>query len=156
MRSPKKRMPAKKQKLPNMATTLGSGFNGVTAQDIRDLSPDTITIDTNTITNYSIDTTAYSWNQPYSNYTLTGTVGASGTVEIDTDGLTMKESCDIKIGERSLKDFMDRVEERLGILRPNPELEEKWANLKGLRQAYIDLEKEIIEKEKMWKILKET
>lgn len=132
-----------------MATTLGSGLNGIGVDDI-------LTIDTNTITNYSIDTGAYTWSQPYSNYTLTGTVGASGTVEIDTDGLTMKESCDIKIGDRSLKDFMDRVEERLGILRPNPELEEKWENLKGLRQAYMDLEKEIIEKEKMWKILKET
>lgn len=149
MRSPKKRTPAKKQKLPNMANTLSGGLNGIGVDDI-------LTIDPNTITNYSIDTTAYSWNQPYSNYTLTGTVGSSGTVNIDTDGMTLQESCDIKIGNRSLKDFMDRVEERLGILRPNPELEEKWANLKGLRLAYMDLEKEIIEKEKMWKILKET
>ena len=145
-------MPAKKQKLPNMATTLGSGLNGISVDDILTIDTSTITIDASTLTNSS----AYTWSQPYSNYTLTGTVGASGTVEIDTGGLTMKESCDIKIGDRSLKDFMDRVEERLGILRPNPELEEKWENLKGLRQAYMDLEKEIIEKEKMWKILKES
>ena len=148
-------MPAKKQKLPNMATTLGSGLNGTSVDDILTIDASTITIDANTFTNSS----NYTWSQPYSNYTITtgtSTVGAGGTVNIDADGMTLQESCDIKIGERSLKDFMDRVEERLGILRPNPELEEKWANLKGLRQAYMDLEKEIIEKEKMWKILKET
>jgi hypothetical protein len=146
----------KKQKPPNMATTLGSGFNGVTAQDIIDLSPDTITIDDSLITSITVPSTAYTWAQPYSNYTLTGTVGSSGTVEINTDGLTMKETCDIKIGDRSLKEFMDSVEQRLGILRPNPELEDKWENLKGLRKAYMDLEAEILEKEKMWNILKKA
>ena len=152
MRSLKKRTPAKKQKLPNMANTLSGGLNGIGVDDI-------LTIDTNTINNYSINSSAYTWSQPYSGYTITtgtSTVGSGGTVNINTDGMTLEESCDIKIGERSLKDFMDRVEERLGILRPNLELEEKWENLKGLRQAYMDLEKEIIEKEKMWKILKET
>jgi hypothetical protein len=141
-------MPAKKQKLPNMANTLSGGLNGISVDDIL--------IDTNTITNYSIGTGAYTWNQSYDNYTITTAATTSvGTVNINTDGMTLEESCDIKIGDRSLKDFMDRVEERLGILRPNPELEEKWENLKGLRQAYMDLEKELVEKEKMWKILKE-
>jgi hypothetical protein len=139
-----------------MATTLGSGFNGVTAQDIIDLSPDTITIDDPLITSITVPSTAYTWAQPYSNYTLTGTVGSSGTVEINTDGITMEPQADIKIGDRSLKEFMDSVEQRLGILRPNTELEEKWENLKGLRKAYMDLEAEILEKEKMWNILKKA
>jgi hypothetical protein len=53
-----------------------------------------------------------------------------------------------------LSDRLDKIEERLGILRPNEELEEKWDNLRALRNAYLDLEAEIIEKEKIWKILK--
>ena len=53
-----------------------------------------------------------------------------------------------------LSDRLDKIEERLGILRPNEELEEKWDNLRALRNAYMELEAEIKEKEKMWGILK--
>jgi hypothetical protein len=61
---------------------------------------------------------------------------------------------DLKLQGKSLKDSLDRIEARLAILRPNEELEEKWDQLRGLRQMYIELEQEIIEKEKMWSILK--
>jgi len=61
---------------------------------------------------------------------------------------------DLKLQGKSLKDSLDRIEERLAILRPNEELEEKWDQLRGLRQMYMELEAEIIEKEKMWSILK--
>lgn len=54
----------------------------------------------------------------------------------------------------SLSDRLDKIEEKLAILRPNEELEAKWENLRGLRKAYMELEAEIIEKEKMWAILK--
>ena len=54
----------------------------------------------------------------------------------------------------SLTERLDKIEERLAILRPNEELEEKWENLRALGQAYRELEKEIIEKQKMWAILK--
>lgn len=61
---------------------------------------------------------------------------------------------DLKIQGKSLKESLDRIEERLAILRPNEELEEKWEQLRGLRKLYMELEAEIIEKEKMWSILK--
>jgi hypothetical protein len=64
------------------------------------------------------------------------------------------ENPDIKFGDRSLVDFMDKVEERLGILRPNEELENRWNQLKELRKQYVELEKDLIEKEKMWELLK--
>jgi hypothetical protein len=64
------------------------------------------------------------------------------------------ENPDIKFGDRSLVDFMDKVEERLGILRPNEELENRWDQLKELRKQYVELEKDLIEKEKMWELLK--
>ena len=54
----------------------------------------------------------------------------------------------------SLSERLDRIEEKLAILRPNEELEAKWENLRGLRKAYMELEKEIIEKQSMWDILK--
>lgn len=54
----------------------------------------------------------------------------------------------------TLSERLDKIEERLGILHPNEELEEKWEQLRGLRKMYMELEAEIKEKEKMWSILK--
>lgn len=61
---------------------------------------------------------------------------------------------DVTIKGKSIADSLGRIEERLAILRPNEELESKWENLRGLRKAYMDLEAEIKEKEKIWGILK--
>jgi hypothetical protein len=121
--------------------SLMNGVNGILAQDIM----------SSTMTNGSTYATGTSWSQDYSFSNV-----ISGNVHISGDGITMEPQADIKIGDRSLKEFMDSVEQRLGILRPNPELEDKWENLKGLRKAYMDLEAEILEKEKMWNILKKA
>ena len=93
-----------------------------------------------------------------------GTTTGSGMYTIATDpnlnGATLKVQGDadfegdLKLQGKSLKDSLDKIEERLAILRPNDELEEKWENLRGLRKMYMELEAEIIEKEKMWAILK--
>ena len=61
---------------------------------------------------------------------------------------------DVKIKGKDLADMFEKIEERLAILHPNPELEEKWDNLRALRNAYMELEAEIKEKEKIWGILK--
>ena len=60
----------------------------------------------------------------------------------------------VKIKGKDLAEMFENIESRLAILHPNPELEEKWENLRALRNAYTELEAEIIEKEAMWKILK--
>ena len=61
---------------------------------------------------------------------------------------------DLKLKGRSLSDTLDAIERRLAILKPNVELEEKWNKLKELGDEYRKLEAEIIEKEKVWSILK--
>ena len=96
-------------------------------------------------------------------YTTTGTGGLNwATISADTNlnghTLDVKGNAnfegDVKIKGKSINDSLERIEERLAILRPNEELESKWDNLRALRKAYLDLEAEIIEKEKIWKILK--
>jgi hypothetical protein len=98
-------------------------------------------------------------------YTVAGSNGSSAmwsdTVTISAaphPSLAVKGDAtfegDVKINGKSIGDSLERIEERLAILRPNEELEEKWENLRGLRKMYMDLEAEIIEKEKMWGILK--
>jgi hypothetical protein len=61
---------------------------------------------------------------------------------------------DVKIKGKSIAETLNKLEERLAILHPNPELEDRWEELKELGKRYRELEKEIIEKEKMWDILK--
>ena len=86
-----------------------------------------------------------------------GTSWSTGTtVHIDADGLTMKEGADIKIGGKSLCEAIEKIEERLGILKPNPDLESRWDKLKELRNQYVEMERDLLEKEKLMKILKET
>jgi len=71
---------------------------------------------------------------------------SQGDIKIHNDG-------DIKMGEQSLKEFMARVEERLNILQPSPELEEKWNQLKKIGDEYRKLEQELLQKEKVWDAL---
>jgi hypothetical protein len=61
---------------------------------------------------------------------------------------------EVKIGGKNIKDMFEKIEERLAILHPNPELEDRWDELKELGKRYKELEAEIIEKEKVWAILK--
>ena len=116
---------------------------------------DTITIDSSLYSSGSLtsaSTSTINWNQsyPYSVGTNTNTA-----VNIDTNGISIKEGGDIKIAGKSLSDAIEKIEERLGILHPNPELEDRWDELKELRRKYNELEKDLLEKEKIMKILKE-
>jgi hypothetical protein len=107
---------------------------------------------------YTIDTITAPGTLTFdtSNITIANSGYSYPSVNIDNSGIIMKSDCDIKVGDRSLKDFMDKVEERLNILHPNPKLEDKWNELAELGKRYRELEAEILEKEKIWKILKET
>lgn len=111
---------------------------------------------------YTTYTTYTTGNLTSPDYILTGSNGIDwGTVTVSADTVNTLHvngdasiEGDLKIKGKSVADSLDRIEERLAILRPNEELEAKWENLRGLRQAYMELEAEIIEKEKIWGILK--
>jgi hypothetical protein len=64
------------------------------------------------------------------------------------------EDADLLINNKSLKNWMEKVEERLNILTPNPELEKEWDQLRRLGERYRKLEKKCREKTDMWKKLK--
>ncbi len=59
---------------------------------------------------------------------------SSGTVTVPADG-------DIKIGDRSLKEFMTKMEERLAILVPDPEKLERFESLKRAYEHYKTMER---------------
>jgi hypothetical protein len=61
---------------------------------------------------------------------------------------------EVSIKGKNIAEMFAKIEERLAILHPNPELEDRWDELKELGKRYKELEAEIIEKEKVWAILK--
>jgi len=61
---------------------------------------------------------------------------------------------EVKINGKSLDKTLTKIEERLAILHPNEKLEEKWVKLRELRKQYMELEADILEKEKIVEILK--
>ena len=91
-----------------------------------------------------------------------GLNGTSNTIIADPslkgNSLSVKGNADfegeVTIKGKSLTTTLDKIEERLAILHPNPELEDRWKELQSLREAYVELEQEIIEKERVWAILK--
>ena len=164
-------MPAKKQSQHNQDTVfVGSGAAGTiggygavpnwSSYNIgTSMGTDTITLDPSTFTS-NVGITSGSITTPYV-YTTNGTAGYTinsnpTTVHIDADGLTMKKGADIKIGGKSLSEAIDKIEQRLAILTPNPELESRWKQLQELREQYVEMERDLLEKEKLMKILKET
>lgn len=88
-------------------------------------------------------------------YTLNSSYSSPSNVKIDGDGIVMEAGTDITIAGKKLSETISKLEERLAILHPNPVMESKWDELKSLGDRYRELEKELYEKEKMWKILKE-
>jgi hypothetical protein len=64
------------------------------------------------------------------------------------------EGADLLINDKSLKTWMEQVEERLNILTANSEMEAEWDQLRRLGERYRKLEKKCREKADVWNKLK--
>lgn len=62
---------------------------------------------------------------------------------------------DLTVRGESITQLLEEIKDRLAILRPNTDLESRWDQLRELRQQYVELEKDILEKEEILRILKE-
>jgi hypothetical protein len=61
---------------------------------------------------------------------------------------------DIVINDVSLNDTLRSIQDRLNMLRPNRELEAEWDQLRDLGEQYRDLEKQLIQKQRAWDLLR--
>jgi len=84
----------------------------------------------------------------------TNTTAGQYSVVVDNTVHIRGEDADLLINDKSLKTWMEKVEERLNILTPNPELEKDWDQLRRLGERYRKLEKKCQEQSDMWKRLK--
>ena len=127
--------------------TYGPGLgNGAGATGSMGLSPG-FTYTTNTTSPYSIGAGTYGPSN--------GNVSIANT-QFDQNGkMTLKgKNADIEINGKSMTAWMEKVEQRLNILSPNPELEKDWDDLRRLGERYRKLEKKCQEKAQMWEALK--
>ena len=82
----------------------------------------------------------YGYSSNSGTFTIdTGTLDTRTDWEYNAD-ITVPEDADIKIGDRSLKTFMNTVEKRLAILQPDPRKLEKFEALKKAYEHYKHLE----------------
>lgn len=116
----------------DMSTITNGGSSWVTGSVT---TPSTYTIGPTGTTAYTISTGAgagaYSSNYSYS----------TSPVNITGSGITMPSTADIKIGDKSLSEFMTKMEERLAILVPDPSKLEKFEALKKAYDHYKLMEK---------------
>lgn len=98
----------------------------------------------NAVWTTAVPGTGINWNH--------STVGVTNTPSAT---ITLKgENADIDINGKSMRAWMEQVEERLNILTPNPELEKEWDELRRLGERYRKLEKKCKEKAEVWNKLK--
>ena len=113
------------------------------------MSPSTVTVTPGTTINVS----SPNYSISSGTYTLGDTITLGG--ETQSNQLTLEgEDADLVINGRSLIDTLERLEQRMGILVPNSELESEWDELKQLGDRYRELEEQLKEKTKMWDTLK--
>lgn len=97
--------------------------------------------------------TGLNYQSPYtfSSATPNWSIGESKiSSTIDLKG----ENADIRINDISLVDTLKTIQDRLNILRPNPDLETEWDQLRELGAQYRELEKKLQEQSDMWAKLK--
>ena len=107
----------------------------------------------------------------YGNITLTagggGTGYANGVGTYYTNSVPMQSSRgkviiagdavfegNITWQDRDMRAWFASVESRLAILQPNVRLEDEWEELAKIRQQYVELEKQLLEKQRVFDILK--
>ena len=77
---------------------------------------------------YTVDTSTIPSNITFNDYN-----------DFDSD-INVAEGADIKIGNKSLKEFMSKMEDRLAILQPDPDKLEKFEALKKAYEHYKTVE----------------
>jgi hypothetical protein len=115
--------------------TAGTGIN----------FPNTIYTTAGTTSGITIGAQGSGANVPWATYNP-----ATTSAKISLSG----ENADIEVNGWSLVAAVKRIEERLGLFQPNPELEKEWQDLRKLGERYRKLEQRIKDKQATWDKLK--
>lgn len=128
------------------------------------MSGERLTIDKNGLVthiatdDYVVDAN-YDYTSPptYQSISPTEDIGHSNIFSMshDIDGKMRisGDDADIEINGISLKQTLEDIQQRMAILQPNPELEKEFKELREIRQKYMQLERNLLEKKEMWDTL---
>jgi hypothetical protein len=111
-----------------------SGIDTITLDSSTMYSSNTITLPSSNYTIGSAGSTLYSTGTGHLNWNNVTTTSPS--VNITSDGIDMAAGTDITVDGKSLKEFMNKMEERLAILVPNPAKLEQFEALKKAYEHY--------------------
>jgi hypothetical protein len=96
------------------------------------------------------NTNASSWGTITAS-TSPASIHVTGNAEIEGDlkiqGISLQQQI------KELTEKITSIDERLAILRPNPELEKRWDKLRLLREQYMEMERELTELDLVFDIL---
>jgi hypothetical protein len=115
----------------------------------------TVPITQNTSTSINIGNNGPSTSYTFDNkWTTAGTTAIQSSLRVNGDA---DFDGDITVKGRSITQTLEKIEERLAILPPpNADLERDWSELAKLRQQYVELERELLEKQRVFDILKKS
>ena len=132
-------------------TTKNNSLTGISPTSIQDIYTVNAAVDSEYV--FATNTVSGSFANTSIGVYSTGGYTAYGDVLKDIDSPNLNS--DVTIDGKSIRQFMKSVEERLAILEPNKKLESEWAELKELGERYRAMEQELLEKARVWKILKD-
>jgi hypothetical protein len=143
----------------NVSMDVGYGTSGLkmlNTNGIGSISTGAIgTLSADAIKSLSASPYIYTTNTTGVNSINPGSISISNTNFEQSGKMVMKgQNADIEINGKSMSAWMDKIEQRLNILTPNPDMEKEWDDLRRLGERYRKLEKKCQEKSQMWEALK--
>jgi hypothetical protein len=91
-------------------------------------------------------------------YTISSDIIQPLLVKSDNKSMSIKGDVlidgELTVGNNNITKTLEKICERLLILKPNERLENKWEELKELGDKYRALEKELLKKEELWNKIK--
>jgi hypothetical protein len=114
----------------------------------------TIPFKQTTSTNISVGNNSSGSSYVFDNkWTTAGTTNIQSTLRVNGDA---DFDGDITVKGRSITQTLEKIEERLAILIPNVRLEQDWKELQNLRMQYVELERKLLEQQRVFDILKKS
>jgi hypothetical protein len=90
-------------------------------------------------------------------YIINNSVSPTWTSSIRIQGKTVRldDDADIIFGDASLMETLREIQSQLGILTPDPKLEEEFEELRACAKEYERLRQKFLDQKKVWETLKQ-
>ena len=88
-------------------------------------------------------------------YVVNTSVGPAWSTSIQGKIVQLDAGADIRFGEASLMETLREIKSQLGMLTPDPRLEEEFDELRACAEEYERLRAKFLEQKRVWDTLKQ-